>query len=355
MSSNDLGDSLAQQVAAAAEADTPLRIRGSGGKDFLGRAVHGEVLDLANHQGIVNYEPTELVMTARAGTPLAEIDKTLRDNGQMMPFEPPRYAGGDTLGGAIATGLSGPRRPWAGAARDLVLGVRLINGRGENMRFGGEVMKNVAGYDVSRLATGSHGTLGVLLDVSMKVLPLPEAEASVALDLPEDKAFKKVEDAYRAGVPISGAAHDGERLRVRLSGTTLAVNAGINHLGGDRDADVTAFWHQLRDHGLPFFTEGDTALWRLSLPPLSPVPNLPGDRLADWGGQQHWLRSDAPPASVFEEAKRLGGHATLFRGGDRSGDVFQPLPGEIRRLHERVKAAFDPKGILNPGRMYPDL
>ncbi|MFV8833666.1 glycolate oxidase subunit GlcE [Aquisalimonas sp.] len=355
MTSNDHGDTLAQQVADAADNGTPLCIRGRGSKDFLGRTPKGDVLDLSAHSGIINYEPTELVLTARAGTPLAELEAALSESGQMMPFEPPHFGDASTIGGTIAAGLSGPRRPWAGSARDLILGMRLINGQGENMRFGGEVIKNVAGYDVSRLATGSYGTLGVVLDVSMKVLPLPEAEVSLRLDHTEVDGFNAVEQAFRAGLPVSGAAHDGEQLRVRLSGTKLAVDAGIRHLGGEQDDDPTTFWHALRDHRLPLFTDDGPALWRLSLPPLPDTPDLPGKRLADWGGQQHWLRTDASPEQVFGEAERLGGHATCFRGGDREGDVFQPLSPGVRRLHERVKTAFDPKGILNPGRLYAGI
>ncbi|SEO56111.1 glycolate oxidase subunit GlcE [Aquisalimonas asiatica] len=355
MTSNDHGDALAQQVAAAADSGTPLRIRGQGSKDFLGRTPSGDVLDLSAHSGIINYEPTELVLTARAGTPLSELEAALSGSGQMMPFEPPHFGDASTIGGTIAAGLSGPRRPWAGSARDLILGVRLINGQGENMRFGGEVIKNVAGYDVSRLATGSYGTLGVILDISMKVLPLPEAEVSLRLDHGETEGFNAVEQAFRAGVPVSGAAHDGKQLRVRLSGTKLAVDAGIKHLGGEQDDDPATFWHALRDHRLPVFTDDGPALWRLSLPPMADIPDLPGQRLADWGGQQHWLRTDASPEHVFSEAARLGGHATCFHGGDRDGDVFHPLSPGLRRLHERVKTAFDPKGILNPGRLYAGI
>ena len=355
MSDQDQAEQLAQQVAEAAEAGTAVCIRGAGTRGFLGRPVDGQTLDVSGHRGIVNYEPTELVMTARAGTPLDELEATLTEQGQMMPFEPPRFATGATLGGAIATGLSGPRRPWAGAARDLVLGTRLINGRGEHIRFGGEVMKNVAGYDVSRVVTGSHGTLGVLTEVSMKVLPLPEAEEAIRLDQDETRGFATVEEAYRAGVPVSGAAHDGDQLYLRLSGTRLAVDAGLKHLGGERDDDPRTFWNALRDHTLSFFTADGPPLWRLSLPLLAGAPDLPGTRLADWAGQQQWIRSDASPQTVFTEAKRLGGHATLFRGGSGNGEIFQPLEPGVRHLHEQLKVAFDPKAILNPGRMYPGL
>lgn len=355
MSEHDQAEHLAQRITEAAQAGAPLRLHGADTRAFLGRETTGTPLDLSGHRGIVNYEPTELILTARAGTPLDEIEAALAEQGQMMPFEPPRFGQGTTLGGAIATGLSGPRRPWAGAARDLVLGTRVINGKGEYMRFGGEVMKNVAGYDVSRLVTGSYGTLGAILEVSMKVLPLPEAEAALTLDMTEDEGFRAVETAYRDGVPVSGAAHDGRSLHVRLSGTRLAVDAGLQRLGGDRDDDPAAFWQALRDHHLTFFTADGPPLWRLSVPMLRGTPELPGERLADWNGQLHWVRTDAPAADVFREAARLGGHAALFRGGEGNDEVFQPLPAPVRRLHEQVKAAFDPNGILNPGRLYAGL
>lgn len=351
---NDRTAELAERIADATARGTPLSPRGGGTRGFLGRAVTAEPLDLAGHAGIVNYEPTELVLTARAGTPLDTVASTLAEQGQMLPFEPPRFGAGSTLGGAIATGLSGPRRPWAGATRDLVLGTRLINGRGEAMRFGGEVMKNVAGYDVSRLVTGSHGTLGVITEVSMKVLPLPEAEAAVSLEIDEHSGFRAVESAYRAGVPVTGSAHDGQRLHVRLSGTERAVTAGCQHLGGEHQGDPTPFWQGLRDHQLAFFTRDGPPLWRLSVPMLSETPNLQGERLTDWNGQQHWLRTAESAEVVFAEATRLGGHATCYAGaGDDA--AFQPLGTAIHRLHQRLKAAFDPARILNPGRLYADL
>lgn len=352
----DLTDTLAEQIIDAASHGGALRIEGGGSKHFYGREVEGEPLAVTEHRGIVNYEPTELVLTARAGTPLAEIEAALEEHGQMLPFEPPHFGGGATLGGAIATGLSGPRRVFSGAARDMVLGTRIVNGRGEVLRFGGQVMKNVAGYDVSRLMVGALGTLGVLTEVSLKVLPRPEADQSVLLDSAMAELFSRVESWRRAGVPVSAVADDGERLAVRLSGTAGSVHSGVEWMGGDRLDDAPAFWRDLRDHRLPLFADDvDIPLWRIALPPGAPIPDPGGPRLLEWAGQQLWVRSSAEPEQIRRAAADSGGHATLFRGGDRSGDIFHPLEPGIAHFHRRLKHAFDPQGILNPGRLYAFL
>lgn len=345
---------LADRVREAAETGAPLNISGGGSKIFYGRTPVGEPLDVSPHRGIVNYEPTELVLTARAGTPLTELEAALSEAGQMMPFDPPRFGGDATLGGAISAGLSGPGRPWRGAARDLVLGVRLINGHGEHLRFGGEVMKNVAGYDVSRVVTGAMGTLGVITEVSMKVLPAPEAEVTLRLECDNREGAARVEQGYRKGLPVSGAAHDGEHLYLRLSGARSAVDGGADLIGGDRMDPGADWWQALRDQTHPFFTADGPPLWRISLPPLAPDLNLAGSMLLDWNGQLRWLRTDADAEHIRRETSALGGHATLFRGGEREGAVFHPLPAPLMTLHRRMKNAFDPAGLFNPGRLYPD-
>ena len=351
----DQTEAITARVREAAEAGTPLAIRGGGSKPFYGHPVRGEPLDVSGHRGVLNYEPTELMLTARAGTPLTELEETLSANGQMLAFEPPRFDGAATLGGVVAAGLSGPRRPFAGAVRDHVLGVRIVDGNGSVGRFGGEVIKNVAGYDVSRLSVGALGTLGVVLEVSIKVLPRPEAERTVCLDMPADAMYDRIEVALRDGAPITAAAHDSERAWVRLAGAASAVTAGAQVLGGDAPADET-FWTELRDQTMEFF-RGDTAepLWRISLPPAGSAPALPGRRLIDWGGQLHWIRTDAPAERIRRETTAIGGHATLFRGGAAETPVFTPLQPALARFHERLKRAFDPRGVLNPGRMYPAL
>lgn len=356
MNEQDISQQLAERVRAASQSGSSLAIRGSGSKDFHGRAVHGETLALDGHSGIVNYEPTELVLTARAGTPLAELDEVLAGEGQQMPFDPPRFGGGGTLGGAIASGLSGPGRPWLGAARDQVLGLRLINGRGEHMRFGGEVMKNVAGYDVSRLMSGALGTLGVLTEISLKVLPRPEAELGLQLETAVMDGFTRVDDWFRQGLPITGAAHDGRHLHLRLSGSQSALQDAGRTIGGDHVSEVAAWWAALRDQELAFFDgDDDPVLWRVSLPPMTDSSGFDGAVLHDWNGQQLWLRGERDGPALRAQAAALGGHASCFRGGDREGDIFQPLAAPLQTFHRRLKQAFDPAGILNPGRMYPDF
>ena len=345
------------------EFERPLasNVERGGTKAWLGRAIEGEPLDLSGHRGILNYQPKELVITARGGTPLAEIEAALAEQGQMLPFEPPHFArpgqGEATLGGTIAAGLSGPARPYQGAARDLVLGVRVLTGRAEVLRFGGEVMKNVAGYDVSRLMVGALGTLGVLLDVSLKVLPRPAATQTQVFECGMVDALKTMNDWARKPLPVTAACCDGERLWVRLSGAAQGVREGVERIGGaplEPDA-AERFWvEQVREQRHGFFA-GERPLWRLSVPPAAPPLALDGPQWIDWGGGLRWLRSDLAPELVRAEAARVGGHATLFRGGDRLGEVFHPLPAPLMRLHTQVKAAFDPARILNPGRLYATL
>lgn len=339
-------------VLATREQRRSLTITGHGSKAFYGRSVVGDQLSLAGHRGVVNYEPTELVISARAGTPLEEIEGLLTRHGQMLAFEPPRFNGAGTLGGAIASGLSGPRRPYTGSARDFVLGTRLINGRGEILRFGGEVMKNVAGFDVSRLMAGSLGTLGVLLEISLKVLPLPETERTLVFDCNRTTAIEWMNTWAGQALPLSAAAHFDGQLWVRLSGNAAGVSAGCKRLGGSTGED--GFWQALRNQTLNFFT-GDIALWRLSLPPATPPHELPGDCLIDWGGAQRWLRSAADADQIRAVAAAVGGHATLFRGATNDTEVFHPLQPALMAMQQRLKQSFDPDGLFNPGRLYRDL
>ena len=347
----DLTGSMCERVGTAAAGAIPLAVTGGGTKDFLGRITQAEPFDVSGHRGIVTYEPTELVLSARGGTPLAEVKAALDEQGQMLAFEPPGFGEAATIGGTIAAGLSGPARPYAGAARDFVLGTRVLNGKGEALRFGGEVMKNVAGYDVSRLMTGACGTLGVLLEVSLKVLPRPGAVRTLAFDMTAAEAIERCNAWAAKPLPVTGACHDGERLHVRLAGTEGGVASAAGALGGET-VDGGAFWVALREQTLPFFAKAGEPLWRISVPPGARLAAPRGDLLVDWGGALRWLRTGAPAAKVRAAAEHAGGHAVLFRGGDRTGEVFHPLEPAVRRIHERLKAAFDPSGIFNPGRMY---
>lgn len=368
-------DQLAETLRDAAARGRPLCVRGGGTKDFYGNALQGEPFNISAYHGVVEYEPTELVITARAGTPLAEIEQTMREKGQMLAFEPPHFGnlspspqaplqesegrfeqlipqtGTATLGGCIAAGLSGPRRPYAGAVRDLVLGVRMLDGRGTDLRFGGKVMKNVAGYDVSRLMAGSLGTLGVLLEVSLKALPLPVAEVTLAREHSQAEAIALMNEWAGKPLPLSATCHAGNRLYVRLSGAAAAVRAAREAIGGEEIADGTAFWESVREQTHEFF-HGPLPLWRLSIRSTTPPLNLTGQQLAEWGGALRWLKSDADAQTVRDAAAFGGGHATLFRADAKPAGAFHPLSPALARIHRRLKSTFDPAGILNPGRLY---
>ena len=345
----DLSQDLLDQVKQALAANTPLRIQGSNSKAMLGNPVAGELIDTRGHSGIVSYDPAELVLTARAGTPLAEIEAVLAEAGQMLPWEPPHLGPAATVGGTVAAGLSGPRRPWAGAVRDHVLGSRVITGHGKLLRFGGEVMKNVAGYDLSRLLTGSFGCLGLLSEVSLKVLPRPRQCLSLRLHMPAHLALSALAEWGQQPLPISAACHDGEALCLRLEGGEGSVQSAFQRLGGE--LIDSRFWDDLREQRLAFFADSQP-LWRLSLPIASGATGLPGRELIDWSGAQRWLKSTAPAAQIRSQAAALGGHATAYSA---VADSFTPLPAALLRYHRALKQQLDPQGIFNPGRMYADL
>ncbi len=350
MLDQNISGRLRERIQAAAADGTTLCLRGGGTKDFYGRTPQGETLDLGPHRGILNYEPTELVLTARAGTPLDEVQEALAEKGQMLPFDPPRFSPGGTIGGAVASGLAGPRRPWGGAPRDLLLGVKLLDGKGHILSFGGQVMKNVAGYDLSRLMAGALGTLGVLLEVSLKVLPHPAHEWTLTLAMAGDAALELMNRLQGRPVPLSGACHLDGVLRLRLAASEDNAAAYARELGADLEP-AGDFWQQLRDHQLAFFNRPDP-LWRLSVPPAARQPHA---ALIDWGGAQRWLYHTQADTDVPRKfAQAAGGHATLFRGGDHSGAVFHPLGQMEAKLHRRLKSVFDPHGLLNPGRLYGD-
>jgi len=333
----------------------PLRLKGGGSKDFYGGPLAGEVLDTRGYSGVVAYEPTELVITARAGTPLAEIESALAARRQVLACEPPHF-GAATLGGAVAAGLSGPRRAVAGSLRDYVLGVKLMDGEGRELNFGGQVMKNVAGFDVSRLVAGSLGTLGLILEVSLKVMPQPVAEATLRFEMPQDKALDALNGWGGQPVPLAASCWQDAVLTLRLAGARAAVTAACEKLGGERvaEAEAAGFWAGLREQTTGFFA-GDAPLWRLSVPSVAPPLSLPGPQLIEWGGAQRWLRGVGDAAHLRETAARVGGHATLFRGGDKTGGVFAPLSPALMEVHRRLKQSFDPYGVFNPGRLYSEF
>ena len=354
MVQQDLSTTLQQQVTLAFEQATPLNICGAGSKAFLGQGRYDTDIEVSGHRGIIDYDPRELVLTARTGTPLRDIETALDASAQMLAFEPPHFGAAATLGGTLASGLSGPRRPYSGSARDFVLGCKLLNGRGEMLDFGGQVMKNVAGYDVSRLMVGAHGTLGLLLEASLKVLPRPAASLTVSRECSEHEAITAMSELLSRPYPVDASCYDGERCHVRVSGSVQAVKEARSKIPGDVMAEGERFWHELREHRLPFFRHPHT-LYRIMVKPATPPLAVSGNWLLDWGGAQRWLYSDEDLATLRHQVALAGGHVTVFRGNAHAGDIFQPLAPALMTVHRRLKESFDPRHIFNSGRLYAGL
>jgi glycolate oxidase FAD binding subunit len=362
MEESEIVAAWSEQIRSASAESRALRIRGGGTKDWYGQTLEGEILDTRAHHGIIDYDPAELVVTARAGTPLAEIEAVLGEHAQMLPFEPPHFGAGATLGGCVAAGIAGPRRPAAGAVRDFVLGTLVMNGKGEVLNFGSRVVKNVAGYDVSRLMAGSLGTLGLILELSVKVLPQPKAETTLKFDMTGTDAVRKLNEWGGRPLPITASAWRNGTLVVRLGGAEAAVKTARTALGGEVVDAVEAerFWAGLREQTDPFFSgiAPNAALWRLALPSITEPLQLPGAQLMEWGGGQRWWITDTDAQTVRISAKQAGGHATMFRTGanyDRSAGVFSPLPAPLMKIHRGLKTAFDPARVFNRGRLYSDF
>jgi glycolate oxidase FAD binding subunit len=345
---------LIERIQHASAHQQPLQIRAGGSKDWYGNAPTGERLDVSSHSGIVEYEAPELVITAQAGTPLREIEAALAAHNQMLSFEPPHFGEHATLGGALACGLSGPRRALTGSARDAVLGIQLIDGRGQLLNFGGKVIKNVAGYDVSRLMVGALGTLGVITQASLKVLPRPEMEVTLQFELDQAAAITRMNQLAGRPLPITAAAWIGGVMLLRLEGSAAGLRTPQATLGGELHANSAAFWLGAREQTAAFFTASEP-LWRLSLPPTTSPLDLPGKQAVTWGGAQRWLKSDAPTALIRSAVEAAGGHATLFRADDKSAGAFHPLPQALLAIHQRLKQQFDPRGIFNRGRLYAEF
>jgi glycolate oxidase FAD binding subunit len=349
----DISNQLRERVLEAVATGRQLALHGGNSKAFYGREVSGDPLDLSHHRGLVSYEPTELVLTARGGTPVREIEALLSQNAQMLPFEPPCFGPESTIGGAIAAGLAGPRRPWGGAPRDLLLGVKLLDGKGQILNFGGQVMKNVAGYDLSRLMAGAMGALGILLEVSIKVLPAPEQEPTLQFEADERASHAILLKMSGKGVPISASYAYHGVLRVRLACGEERLQQVMKRYGGEIHDNRNDFWGRLKNQQLDFF-QNPAPLWRLSLPPAA-IIEFDQPSLNEWGGAQRWLHSQLPATEIRARAAKLGGHATLFRNGDRLGELFHPLPARLMDLQRQLKAVFDPHRLFNPGRIYADL
>jgi FAD/FMN-containing dehydrogenase len=354
---------LVDRVVDARQSKSALDIRGGGTKSFYGNAPRGDALDVRELAGVTSYEPTELVVTVLAGTPLAELEALLTGHGQCLPFEPPRFGTTGTVGGMVAAGLAGPARASVGPLRDFVLGVSILNGLGEMSTYGGQVMKNVAGYDVSRLFAGSMGILGVICEVSLKVMPVLPACRTLCFEFDEATALKQLNRWAGEPFPMSASTWHKGQLFVRLAGAKAAVSC-VRQSPGGREIEPRAaasWWSDIRDHRHEFFAVTDTelargeCLWRLSVPDTAPPISLPGEQFVEWGGAQRWFRSTAPAPQIRSAAEKVGGHATLIRAADKSPGAFAALTQPLMNIHKRLKQSFDPVGIFNPGRLYPEL
>lgn len=367
----DHSQALASQVQQAFKDQQILAVQGNGSKAFLTHAVAGQTISTTAHQGIISYFPSELTITVRSGTLLSEVKQALADKGQMLAFEPPQFSPQATIGGTIAAGLSGPARPFYGSARDFVLGCRIINGQGDILQFGGEVMKNVAGYDLSRLICGSYGTLGILLDVSLKLLPLPVQQKTICFALDSEAFTKQIKDFLMAGHPLTAAAYTKGQVYIRLGGSEQGVDFAMQSIQKymleqqiqTREADNN-FWTELNEQSLDFF-KASQPLWRISLANITPEfsRNLLADDqfLIDWGGALVWLYSNQNSDNIRQFTQACGGHAQLFRSNNMTADREksisrqQTLTPAMLKIHQQIKQAMDPQRILNPGCIYPEL
>ncbi len=353
--SQDASLALQSQIKVAIEEKTALSIRGGNSKHFYGNPVTANTLDTSNHRGIINYQPSELVITARAGTPLAEIEAELSKNQQYLPFDPPHFGSNATLGGTIACGLSGSARPFSGSVRDAVLGCRILNGHAEILRFGGEVVKNVAGYDASRLMTGSLGTLGLLLDVSVKVLPAAPKKMTFIQEMAAENVTEAMNKLRRSTLPLSSVAFIHNQLYIRVAGTEISLASAKTHLGPQTFDNDAPFWISLKEQTHDFFRDKKN-LWQLLVPPATHDPELAQSALIDWAGGVYWFHSDKPCTEIQALAKKLNGHAILFRRNESNTDKCFPTPNpDLLTLKKNIKRAFDPHNIFNPGKMYSTI
>lgn len=353
---SDISKELVSRVENAREKGGKLNIVGRGSKSFIGRGQSGELLSVAGHSGIVSYEPIELVMTARAGTLISELVETLAQHDQILAFEPPDFSRQASIGGTLACNLSGPSRPWSGSFRDAVLGIKLINGKAEHLNFGGQVMKNVAGYDVSRMQAGALGTLGIITEISFKVMPRPAATLTLVQEMSATEAIETMNKLAAKAKPLTGACWLDNKLYLRLSGAQSAVDGTANQWSGSvleegEHKSGSEFWHSLREQKLSFFN-GDDALWRFSIRPSAEHLHVNEKWLIDWGGAQRWLRGEFDQTQLELDASNAGGQLGLYRGGNRQGEVFHSQPQALKTIHQRLKKSLDPDEVFNPGRLY---
>jgi glycolate oxidase FAD binding subunit len=341
---------LAERIANAYHEQRQIKIEGQQSKSFLALNCEAEAISTLEHNDIISYEPSELVVTVRSGTRITDLQSVLARYQQTLAFDPPCFDNKGTIGGTIAVGLSGPARAWTGAARDFVLGTRVINGKGEVLKFGGQVMKNVAGYDASRLMTGAYGTLGLILDLSIKVLPIPEHTVTLVQELSADQAIELTNGLSGKPLPITGTCWINNRLYIRMAGSEASLSAAAATIGGEIYEDAE-FWNTIRDQQHDFFTH---SYWRLAVPPATPMPPLKGQWLIEWGGAQRWLHTEELPHTISQAAHDAGGHAEQWKHPDQ--EFLRPeLDPGLNKYHQRLKDVFDPGRILNQGILYPDL
>jgi len=354
---NDISQDLELFVKESIAARMPFAIHGGGSKDFYGNPVNAGPLDITAHTGIVSYDPTELCITVRAGTRLNELESLLAEHQQVLPFEPPQYTDKATIGGAIAAGISGPRRAYSGSVRDAILGVQIINGEGEIVNFGGQVMKNVAGYDLSRLMVRSLGTLGLILNVSIRVIPKPEKDLSLSFEASQEDALAFFQDLRLKLLPVTATLWKDGRVYIRFSASEKILQSTHQKMTSEHKLDETSitddFWQNIRDHKDDFFTLSDKPLWRLSLPPTSDnIVRINDPQLIEWGGAQRWVNSNAPANIIQSIASSRGGYATAFKRQLPGTAVFPALEPQLLQLHRQLKRKMDPHGLFNPNRMY---
>ena len=361
---NDFSDNLREQIADALNNKTPLRISAGNSKSFYGNKVNAQSITTLDHKGIIEYQPSELVVTVRSGTKLSELEAELKAHKQKLAFEPPQHSADTTIGGAIACGLSGPGRAAYGSARDFVLGATIINGKAEKLRFGGQVMKNVAGYDASRLMVGAQGTLGVLLDLSMKVLPISETEVSLKINTKLDAAVNNVQKWIKQGLPVTANCHIDNTLYLRLSSTHSAVKQSLHIINNSYNTEEidNKFWLGIKNQTHGFFSAKSLLdakkLWRCSHQPATKFYGDTEHQLVEWNGALRWLHSDIDIRAI---AEHYNGHASYYplnnsgSNNKQKTDIFQPLQPGLLKIHQQLKLAFDPDNILNPGRLYAKI
>ncbi|CZF86000.1 glycolate oxidase subunit GlcE [Grimontia marina] len=348
----DITSNLLEQVQDAVADKAALNLIGGNTKHFIGREPVGQAVSLKNHTGVISYRPSELVITARAGTTIAEIQAQLAKNNQTLVGEPPAFNGKATLGGSVAAGISGASRPFWGSLRDAILGVKLINGYGEHLRFGGQVMKNVAGYDVSRLQAGAFGAFGIITEVSLRVRPKSESTTTLVFECDAPSAIRRMRDLSVSAHPLSANAWYAGQLFIRLSGSHSAVNSSAETLGGEVLENQDLFWRSIRNFRHPFFANTTQSLYRLSVSPSAPHFEQWGETLIDWAGGVRWVYSEQTLSSLSNTASLHAGHATCYRPLERTSECFHPQPDTAKRIHQNLKMAFDPHRLFNPGRMY---